>query len=168
MQQPRQGGVVEEYSGEARGLKNVNEMMQYLNKLRAQKGRKMGDLRQINKKIQQTYELDSVRKSLSKEQKKWIEGYLINFGFLSSSLITYEEFLQRCVCEQVEIQHFQQEDMSIEQKMSKFPTLRSPNNLKVEPSKVSLQSQSQKVDDLLKRQQFQFKTKLNALLIQLQ
>jgi hypothetical protein len=36
------------------------------------------------------YELDSARKSLTKEEKKWIEGYLINFGFLNSSLINYE------------------------------------------------------------------------------
>jgi hypothetical protein len=42
--------------------------------------------------------------------------------------------------------------MSIDKKLSKFPTVRTPNNLKAEPSKVSLQSEGDKVEDLLKRQ----------------
>jgi hypothetical protein len=58
---PRQHtqGVVEEYTGAARSLKSVNELMGYLNNLRREKGRKMGDLREINKKVQDMYEVDS-------------------------------------------------------------------------------------------------------------
>jgi hypothetical protein len=40
-------------------MRTIAELMGYLNILRREKGRKMGDLREINRKVQQMYEADN-------------------------------------------------------------------------------------------------------------
>jgi len=61
----------------------------------------MGVLREIHKKVQDMYEVEAGLGRLPKNEKRWLETYMINFSLLNSSMIDYEEFLQRGLSEEV-------------------------------------------------------------------
>jgi len=70
----------------------------------------MALLKDLHKTIQEMYEVNTVSAKLKTEEKKWLEGYIINFSLLTNGLIDYDEFLQRCLTEQVVIQEGMQEE----------------------------------------------------------
>lgn len=86
--------------------------MNYLNDLRKTNEKRVDVLAHFQKKLQEAREKEQSNKTsskgkLNKEEKKWMDNYLINYGLLSNGQITYEEFLQRSITEEVELSEIQ-------------------------------------------------------------
>lgn len=90
-------------------------------------------------------------------------------------MIDYDEFLQRSLSEEVELEAVQQEDLSIDKEM-KFTQIKlnTHNKTPAEVSKINrlLELRESKVgekpDELLKRQEYEFKAKINSLMLELE
>ena len=112
----------DEYTGQARGLRTVLDMMNYLNGLRVSKARRMADVRDLHRQVLEMRENQKLK--MGKQDSKWVDNFIVSFSLMHSNFISYEQFLERCVVEEVQLASSQIEDLSI----SDRPLPKSPNH----------------------------------------